>query len=69
VYRLVVEGELSEDVSLTFAGMTSTCEGGNTVLVGLVRDQAELQGHVHRVGELGLTLLSAAAVESGETSR
>ena len=38
---------------------------GHTVLIGDVRDQAELQGLLQRIGELGLTLLSVAAVDAG----
>ena len=61
-YRLIVEGELSDQVGLTLDGMTLTREDGNTVLVGLVRDQAELQGFLQRLSDFGLTLLSATAV-------
>ena len=63
-YRLVVQGELSDRVSQAFTGMSLRREGGTTVLVGLVRDQAELQSLLRRVSDLGLTLLSAAAVPS-----
>ena len=38
-------------------------EGGKTVLVGDVRDQAELQGLLQRLADFGLTLLSATAVD------
>ena len=62
-YRLIVEGELSDQVGLTLEGMTLSREGGNTVLVGRVRDQAELQGFLQRLSDFGLTLLSATAVE------
>ena len=62
-YRLIVEGELSDQVGLTLEGMTLTREGGNTVLVGRVRDQAELQGFLQRLSDFGLTLLSATAVD------
>ena len=62
-YRLIVEGELSDQVGLTLEGMTLSREGGNTVLVGRVRDQAELQGFLQRLSYFGLTLLSATAVE------
>ena len=62
-YRLTVEGELSDRMRPAFAGMTLTHEYGNTVLVGIVRDQAELQGLLQRVSDLGLTLLSAVATE------
>ncbi len=64
-WRLTVEGELSEGAALAFAGLAFHHEGGNTVLVGPVRDQAELQGHLQRVSALGLTLLEATAVGPG----
>jgi hypothetical protein len=42
-YRLTVEGELSDDSAQAFAGMTVSRGDGMTVLIGPVRDQAELQ--------------------------
>lgn len=62
-YRLVVAGELSDLVSPAFEGMTLERAHGTTILVGHVRDQAELQGLLQRVSDLGLTLLSANAVD------
>jgi hypothetical protein len=50
-------------MAVAFAGMTLERVRGQTVLVGLVRDQAELQGILQRVSSLGLTLLSAAAID------
>jgi hypothetical protein len=67
-YRLTVEGELSDRMAAAFAGMTLTRKGGNTELIGPVRDQAELQGILQRVSSLGLTLLSAAATEESSAS-
>jgi hypothetical protein len=64
-YRLVLEGELSDDMGLVFEGMSLTREDGTTVLAGPVRDQTELQGLLQRVSALGLTLLEARAVEAG----
>jgi shikimate kinase len=64
-YRLTVEGELSDRVESAFAGMTLTRNRGNTILEGPVRDQAELQALLQRVSDLGLTLLSAAAIDRG----
>ena len=61
-YRLVVEGELSDSMGVAFNGVTLTRKGGNTVLTGPVRDQAELQGLLQRVSDLGLTLLEMTAV-------
>ena len=68
-YRLTVEGELSDRMRSAFEGMTLTRERGNTVFTGPVRDQAELQGLLQRVSELGLTLLSAIAVDEEEAAR
>jgi hypothetical protein len=43
--------------------MSAGHDRGTTVLVGCVRDQAELQGLLQRVSDLGLTLLSATAID------
>jgi len=61
-YRVVVEGELGDSADWAFEGMALTREGGNTAIVGSIRDQAELYGLLQRVGDLGLTLLSATAI-------
>ena len=45
-----------------FEGMTLTRADGTTVLTGPVRDQAELQGLLQRVSDLGLTLLEVVAL-------
>ncbi len=65
-YRLTVEGELSDVLAPAFQGMTLTRTHGTTVLVGPVRDQAELQAILQRMYSLGLTLLSATALETAE---
>ena len=64
-YRLTLEGELSDRAAVAFEGLTLTREGGTTVLRGSVRDQAELQGLLQRIGDLGLTLVSATSVRAG----
>jgi hypothetical protein len=48
--------------------MSLTREHGNTVLCGPVRDQAELQSVLRRVSDLGLTLLSANALDEPSAS-
>jgi hypothetical protein len=65
-YQLTVEGELSDQVASAFVDMSLTRVAGYTILVGPVRDQAELQGLLQRVSDLGLTLLSATAVGDAE---
>ena len=61
-YRLIVEGELSDELALAFPGMALTRAASRTALTGQVRDQAELQGLLQRVSDLGLTLLEAKAL-------
>jgi hypothetical protein len=61
-YRLTLEGELSDRAAVAFEGLTLTRERGTTVLRGPVRDQAELQGLLQRITDLGLTLVSATSV-------
>jgi hypothetical protein len=60
-YQVVVSGELSDDAATVFEGMTLQRRDGNTILVGRIRDQAELQGLLTRISDLGLTLLSATS--------
>jgi hypothetical protein len=61
-YRLEVEGELGDLAGSAFSGMSMRHDHGNTVLVGSVRDQAELSGLLQRCADLGVTLLSVNAV-------
>jgi hypothetical protein len=65
-YRLVVEGELSDNIEV-FEGTTLTREEGKMVLTMPIRDQAELQGLLQHVSALGLTLLEVTAVEAGRS--
>ena len=65
-YSFIVEGELTDELGITFAGMTLTRAGGRTLLIGQVRDQAELQGLLQRISNLGLTLLSASTTDADE---
>jgi hypothetical protein len=62
-YRLIVEGELSDRLTIALEGMTITRADGTTTLTGHIRDQAELQGLLQRVSNLGLTLLEATAID------
>jgi hypothetical protein len=62
-YRVVVDGELSNDVERAFEGMSLSRETGRTVLIGTMRDQAQLQAVLQRISDLGLTLLSVRALD------
>jgi hypothetical protein len=67
-YRVVVDGELSDDVERAFDGMSLSRENRRTVLVGTMRDQAQLQALLQRISDLGLTLLSVRALEDDPSS-
>jgi hypothetical protein len=62
-YRVVVDGELSDDAERAFEGMRLSRENRRTVLVGTMRDQAQLQAVLQRISDLGLTLLSVRALD------
>ncbi len=64
IYQLIVAGELSDQLGAVFVGMTLTRSEGTTTLSGYIRDQAELQGLLQRVSDLGLTLLEVKASEA-----
>ena len=63
MYRLEAEGELTDQLGSVFEGMTLVRDRGNTVFVGIVRDQAELFGLLQRFADLGLTLLSVDTID------
>ena len=67
-YRVVVDGELSDDIGRTFEGMSLSHESGRTVLVGTMRDQPQLQSVLQRISALGLTLLSVSALDNEPSS-
>ena len=74
-YTLVVRGELDDRFVYLFNGMTMQKQAGTTVLSGTVIDQSQLHGHIARIQELGLELLSIkqtsgpsdASIERGES--
>jgi hypothetical protein len=61
-YRIILEGELSDRFAATFPGMRLECGDGETSLTGEIRDQAQLQGVLAHVADLGLSLRSFAPV-------
>jgi len=64
-YRIVLRGRLSERFESAFEGMTLEHGPDQTVLVGDVRDQAQLYGLLDRVRDFGIELL---AVEPADIS-
>jgi hypothetical protein len=64
-YRIVLRGRLSQRFESAFDGMTLEHGPNRTVLVGDVRDQAQLYGLLDRLQEFGIELL---AVEPADVS-
>lgn len=63
-YRLRVAGHLDQHWSSWFGNLTLVHEDdGTTSLVGVVSDQAELHGLLTKIRDLGVTLISVAAVD------
>jgi hypothetical protein len=64
-YEIRLGGHLDPRWVTRFDGMTLTAlSDGTTLIQGPVADQAALYGLLHRLGDLGLPLLSV--VEAGE---
>jgi hypothetical protein len=62
-YRLTVAGELNDSLASALDGMTLQRVDGTTTLTADARDQAELQGFLRRVADLGLTLLEVTTID------
>ena len=65
-YRIVVDGELSDQFVATFGDMRLERDAGRTSLTGEIADQAQLHGLLARVAELGLALVSVGPVVPGQ---
>lgn len=65
-YQIRIKGHLSRQWVEWFAGFTITlAEDGNTLLTGLVHDQAALHGLLKKVRDLGMPLLAVNLLEPG----
>jgi hypothetical protein len=67
-YRIVLRGRLSERFESAFDGMSLEHGPNRTVLVGDIRDQAQLYGLIGRLQEFGIELLAvepASAPDGG----
>jgi hypothetical protein len=63
LYEIRVRGHLEARWASLFEGLTITLEeGGDTLLTGLVIDQAALHGLLKKVRDIGLSLLSVNQV-------
>ena len=64
-YRIILRGRLSERFESAFDGMVLEPGPNQTVLVGEVRDQAQLYGLLDRLRDFGIELV---AVEPADTA-
>lgn len=65
-YEIRIQEHLSLDWVEWFEGMEIRREGGQTILTGLIVDQAGLHGLLARVRNLNLTLLSINPARTGK---
>jgi hypothetical protein len=68
IYEIRVHGELTPRWSCWFAGLAIAADGGDTVIVGPVDDQAALHGLLAKIRDLGLPLLGVRVVDDGGTA-
>jgi hypothetical protein len=67
VYQIRVKGHLGRKWADWFGGLTITRKNnGDTLLTGLVVDQAALHGLLKKVRDLGIPLLSVNRVEPNQ---
>jgi hypothetical protein len=61
-YCIVVEGELGPRYAASFEPMQLVAHDGTTEIVGIVEDDAELQGLIDTISALGLSLVSVTPI-------
>jgi hypothetical protein len=67
LYEIRLKGQLDDRWANRFEGCTITLDdNGDTLLTGLVVDQAALHGLLKRVRDLGMPLLSINYVNPGQ---
>jgi hypothetical protein len=66
-YRIVLRGRLSERFETAFEGMALEPGPNQTVLVGEVRDQAQLYGLLDRLRDFGIELVAVEPVGTADT--
>jgi hypothetical protein len=68
-YQIRIKGHLGHEWTDWFGGLAITLEdNGDTLLIGLVADQAALHGLLRTVRDLGMPLVSVSPVKGGEKS-
>ena len=66
IYQIRIKGQPGNEWTDWFEGLTITLEdNGDTLLTGLVVDQAALYGLIKKVRDLGMPLISVNPVKEG----
>ena len=68
-YRIVLRGRLSESFETAFEGMALERGPNQTVLVGEVRDQAQLYGLLDRLRDFGIELVAVEPAGAADAGR
>jgi len=66
VYQIRVRGQLGETMRSAFPSLRAQVEHGDTVLTGVLADQAALYGVLAEVEGLGLELIEVRRLPPGE---
>lgn len=67
LYQIRIKGHLSREWKDCFGGWSITLEkDGDTLMTGLVIDQAALHGLLKKVRDLGLPLISVSPIEHNQ---
>ena len=70
IYQIRIKGHLGHQWADWFGGLTITLEdNGDTLLTGLVADQAALHGLLKKVRDLAMPLISVSPVMPDQTER
>lgn len=69
IYEICVRGNLDERWMRQFEGLTLTQQPEGTTRIRGEMDQAALHGILHRIGDLGIELISVERLENGAQDR
>ena len=67
-YRIILRGRLSERFESAFEGMALEHGPNQTVLIGDVRDQAQLYGLLDRLRDFGIELIAVQPAGTADIS-
>jgi hypothetical protein len=69
LYTIRIEGQLGPTARSAFPAMVSKCNGGETVLTGLLEDRSALFGVLAQVEALGLDLVEVRRIRARSADR